>query len=203
MFPLRAADSSSEATTMPLDALNCNQCGAPLSVPAEANFVTCHGCGQSLAILRNETVSYTQARVALEQKTASLSKEVAHLRYQQAAAELDRAWAEERRELADSDRDGRIVIPSRGWSLFCGVFIVGSGLFVMGHAAINLDTTFVLFGVGLLFAGVLAGCWGCFKATAYEQAEAEYRRQKSQLTVESFKLSEGSTELPKDLPWTS
>ena len=40
---------------MNAETLNCNNCGAPINVPAAAKYATCAHCGTQLAIRRTDS----------------------------------------------------------------------------------------------------------------------------------------------------
>jgi len=189
---------------MPVESLNCNQCGAPLLVPEGANYLTCQHCQTPLAVRRDESVRYTEKIAELNQKTEDLSGQVAFLHYQQATADLDRNWEKQRELLLVRTRNGRRVPPSPEMSVFAGACIVGIGIIVTFGASIPEQLPlYQLMGIGMIALGLIGGWWSYEHAYAYARAEAEYRRRKSRLTVESFEQNDEPLDLPKDLPWTS
>jgi len=64
---------------MNLEALNCNNCGAPINVPPTANFVTCKGCGAQLIIRRTEEATYTELAPAPVRSPAPATQPVVQL----------------------------------------------------------------------------------------------------------------------------
>lgn len=81
---------------MELESIACNNCGAPLEVPPGANFVSCNHCGSNLAVRRSTSVSYTENVDQIDQRTESMARQLAELRYHQELENLDRQWERER-----------------------------------------------------------------------------------------------------------
>ena len=65
--------------------LNCNQCGAPLEVPAKARFVTCSFCNTRLQIQHQGAAAYTEV---LEE----MSGDIQQIRRDVAIQRLDQEW---------------------------------------------------------------------------------------------------------------
>lgn len=61
---------------MELETLSCNNCGAPLQVPENANFVSCAQCGSQLAVKRNESARYTEVLQRLDTRTTEMAREL-------------------------------------------------------------------------------------------------------------------------------
>jgi hypothetical protein len=172
--------SSSRIRAMQLDAIACNQCGAPLQIPDALEFVTCNHCGASLAVRREESVTYTEVLSQLAEQTAGLAEQVAHLRYQNAVADVDRRWDKQRETLLGRNKDGSTYEPNATVSIIGGGVLIVIGIFLAaatGAGGIGMS----LIGTGLLFA-VLGG----YAGARFDQAKTAYRRRRARLKVDQF-----------------
>jgi LSD1 subclass zinc finger protein len=185
---------------MPVEAIVCSQCGAPLEVPAGVGFVTCNHCHAQLAVRREASVTYTEAIQKLASQTERLSDHVAQLRYESELERIDREWRLQREGLLVSDRRGNQTRPNSaaaGVMMFIGV--VGGGVmsvFFYGVASLfgarsgeGPPGLLILFPFApLLFAlfAVIAGYSTMLKANDYKRAEAEYERRRAAVRLEDF-----------------
>ena len=87
-----------------VEPLRCNGCGAPLSVPESANFVTCQHCRAQLAARRNESAAYTEVLEEFTKQTAELRGQVRKLTLQNELEALDREWERQRERTTWSTR---------------------------------------------------------------------------------------------------
>jgi len=179
---------------MELLALNCQQCSAPLKVPAGAKFVTCTHCGAQLAVRRTDSVAYTETLEAIDARTERMAEQLDDLHRRTAVAELDREWEAERESYYVTGKNGVRHLPTRGGSAFGGVVAVVFGAIWtavtcgIGGAAQDapgpfglIAVLFPLAGLALIGFGLFAAIDGFNKAGAYERAEAEYRRRREEL----------------------
>jgi hypothetical protein len=187
---LRRAESelgSRGFAQMPLEAIACNQCGAPLQVPDAAQFVNCNHCGASLAVRREESVTYTSIVAQLAEQTNGLAEQIAHLQYQNEAERIDRGWEAERQSMLIRHKNGTTSEPSSDLSAVGGVamIIIGGLLFA---AAIRTDVNDLgsaglsVFGLGLVWLTLGRLC-----GKNFERAKAAYRRRRARLTVDQFR----------------
>lgn len=79
-----------------VQSVNCNNCGAPLSVGASTNYATCGHCGSQLAVHRTGNALFTERIDQLEAKTTAIAETVAELALKDRLEEIDRAWERER-----------------------------------------------------------------------------------------------------------
>ena len=57
---------------MEAEAVDCNNCGAPLEVLESTNFATCNHCGSRLRILREASATFSQ-QIAAERQSLDRS----------------------------------------------------------------------------------------------------------------------------------
>lgn len=172
---------------MRIETIACNQCGAPLSVPGAAQFVTCNHCGASLAVRRSESVTYTEVVAKLVENTSKLAKEVAHLRYQSELARIDREWEMERRRYLVERKHGPPTEPSHFGAVIAGGSFAFVGIIACIVAATHDGPSlFAVFGTFSVGIGILGMTLGVKKAARFERAKAAYRSRRAQLKVEDF-----------------
>lgn len=176
---------------MPLEAIACNQCGAPLQVPDAAQFVTCNHCGASLAVRREESVTYTEVLSQLSQQTANLAEQVAQLRYQNAVDQVDRRWEKEREKLLVRTKDGTTYEPSST------VALVGGGAMAVLGIILTAGTTFGSMGLWLVGGGIIFAVIGGFAGVKFEKAKSQYRKRRAMLSVDQFR-GEANDEVTAD-----
>ena len=80
---------------MLVESIACNNCGAPLSIPGAANFVTCIYCKASLSVKRNNSVVYTEVLGRIEAITESMADDLRFLRLERELEYLDKHWRED------------------------------------------------------------------------------------------------------------
>ena len=114
---------------MNLETIACNQCGAPLSVPEGAKFVTCNHCHANLAVRRNDSVRYTEMVEKIAEHTANLAEQVAHLRYQNELERIDREWQHQREMFMITDKNGARHEPTEAAGSIVFVLVIAFGIF--------------------------------------------------------------------------
>jgi DNA-directed RNA polymerase subunit RPC12/RpoP len=146
--------------------VNCNNCGASLTVDERTRFVTCMHCGSKLEIKRDHSVAFTDVIERIDQNTSSAARDLEIIRLEQQLERLDREWAQRQPDgkspttQAASGIVGAIVA---AFVIMFGVFFAKSS-----HAAGApiifpiAGVVFVLVAVvgvvnGLIFAGTLSG----------------------------------------------
>ena len=176
---------------MQLESLVCNSCGAPLKVPASANFVTCGHCSSQLQIRRTESTTYTELLTDLVEKTEELSEQVQDLAANSELNAIDNAWRMERESLLVRDKHGKSHVPTKSSSTAAGIMItMFGGLWTA--IAISITSTappdssfaiakvlFPAFGVIFIAIGIYNSTSRIKKAKKYEQAERRYRKRRS------------------------
>lgn len=175
--------------------VTCNHCGAPLALSESVRFVTCEHCGSRLEVRREGGAAYTEVleRVdRLEEATDALGDDLARTKIELALTRLDEAW----KQTLDTRRwrgpQGQEMRPNVGtlralgvmfaisglgllvWCLFLGLDIGGSVILVFGLFGL-------FFGGGFVWLGVYLYRKGPQLAAAYDEARAEYVRQRAEL----------------------
>lgn len=164
---------------MRIESLACDNCGAPLEVPEQANYVRCNHCDSQLAIHRGASVSYTELVDKIVQRADRLTDEVARLGYENELASIDRSWDRQRESLMLTDKNGRRSEPSMTGAMIGTVVAVFIGLIATASAG-----PFGL--IFLAFAGVI-GTVGWVKASEFEKAKRRYRRRRASVSMDSIR----------------
>lgn len=174
---------------MKVEKLSCNACGAPLEIPASANFVTCKHCSTQLSVRRTEDVSYTEQINRLADRTDELSEQVQNLTIQNEIAALDRDWESTRQRFMIANKEGVRRVPTQAGAIVSGVAACIFGVIWLVVTS-NISAGGGFGGpVGLLpVAGVVLICFGVGasavawnKAIAYQRAEERYKRRRREL----------------------
>jgi len=182
---------------MQVDSLNCNHCGAPLSVPATTNYATCKHCGAKLVVRRTDSATYTELTEAIAKPLDQMADSLGKIAHEQELERIDREWEMERAQYLVEDNKGSREIPRRGTAFLGGLMVAGFGLLwtVMAFSitsgpgfgaygndfgpAGNIGNCFPLFGILFIAAGVLAAIMSYQKAGAYEQAQQRYQQRRA------------------------
>lgn len=77
---------------MRVQALSCNNCGAPLDVPESSNYITCSHCGSRLIVRRTDSAAYTEVLNRIDERTERMSGDLAVIRLHNELERLDREW---------------------------------------------------------------------------------------------------------------
>ncbi len=105
--------------------LNCNHCGAPLSVPETARFVTCAHCHAQLAIHHEGAAVFTEVLDEIAARTASIEEHLEELRAEKDLERVDAAWEKERKEILVGGEKGP---PERSLVWACSFLFMVIGL---------------------------------------------------------------------------
>ncbi len=171
---------------MTLEPITCNNCGAALDVPPEANYVTCAYCGSRLEVKRTPSVVYTQVLQQIDERTQRLSADVGQLQLQNELDRIDGDWEQQRQRYLLGDRTSAIIEPSGlltvFWVVILLVFIAGLVVFVfLVSNAFTNEYSLGLFLMALAVAGVMI--WGTFnrisRASSYQRAKRAYEARRS------------------------
>ena len=127
---------------MQVESLSCNNCGAPIDVPANANYATCAHCGSRLAIKRTETAAYTEVLSRIDERTGQMSEDLAVIKAQNELEQVDREWQLEREQYLERNKDGSSSVPSTGRTV---ALIVG-GIVMVLFACIWISIAFSMGG---------------------------------------------------------
>jgi LSD1 subclass zinc finger protein len=176
-------------SSVSIEDLRCNSCGAPLQVPRSANFVTCNHCRTQLAVRRETTASYTEALAQVSQQTEALTEQVKFLTYQNELSALDRQWETERKSYMIRDKHGHRHVPSEVASVIGGGAMGIMGLVFLGISASAGAGMPAFMGVFLLLGGVVAAIYGMSKARAYRSAYRRYQMRRAALSPDNVDVS--------------
>ena len=169
---------------MKLLAVNCNVCGAPLSVPHQADYVTCNFCSSQLSVQRTESVAFTEVIGELQETTREIAEELRDLKKKSAIERLDRAWEKQRETLSIRGTDGTIRIPSRGTSVLVGTIQVVVGGVVLFVGIGEKETPIMLMGIALVVFALGFTFFQIGKVEKYEKAERRYWSKRRRLMKE-------------------
>jgi DNA-directed RNA polymerase subunit RPC12/RpoP len=89
---------------MTLEPITCNNCGAALDVPPEANYVTCAYCASRLAVKRTSSVVYTEVLQELDARTQRMAADLGRLQLQSELERIDHEWEQQRQPYLLRDR---------------------------------------------------------------------------------------------------
>ncbi len=167
---------------MKLLALNCNQCGAPLEVPAKAKFVTCNFCSTQLSVQRNDKVAYTEAIEEIQERTRQMSEDLKYLKKQSAVEDLDRSWRRRREQFMVRSEQGELSVPRKGIAIGIGAFTTVAGLLWMGFAmSIGAPGFFPLFGLLFIGFGLFTAARMTAKADDFHRSHRAYLSKRHDL----------------------
>ncbi len=162
-----------------VESLLCNSCGAPLDVPASANFVKCNHCNTQLQIHRETGVTFTENIEKLAKTTQNLTDQIAKLTAQQKVADLDRNWELEQQNFMITGKHGNKRLPDSTGAAIGGVVVTVFGLF-WTIMAFGITSNSPFGGAGIFpFFGILFIGFGIFSAFSTHQKAGEYQRAKS------------------------
>lgn len=164
---------------MRIESLACDNCGAPLEVPEQANYVRCNHCDSQLAVHRGASVSYTELVDKIVQRADRLTDEVARLGYENELARIDRDWDRERESLMFTDKNGRRHEPSMAGAMI--------GAVIAGVIGIVATASAGPFGLIFLLIAVIAGVVGWVKASDFEAAKRRYRHRRAAVSMDSIR----------------
>ena len=179
---------------MSIERLSCNACGAPLEVPASANYVTCNHCHSQLTIRRQENITFTESLERLTEKTDQLADRVDDLTSVNEVAALDRKWELDRENFMITGKHGNRSLPTTGSAIGGGIAIAAFGIFWTAMAFGITSSApsfgpfgiakiaFPLFGVIFVCAGIASSVSAYSKAENYRKAERRYRQKRNELS---------------------
>ena len=170
---------------MEMLSLTCNNCGAPINVPEDANFVTCSHCGSRLEIKHTDTASYTKVLERIDDRTEHMSEDLQAIKLQNELEQVDREWQMERERYLVRNKNGSTSTPDGGniaVGVIGAVLAIGFLLFWISSAAtMGAPGFFVLFGVGMLVLVVVGIISSISKADGYRNAEQDYKRRRESI----------------------
>ncbi len=171
---------------MKIEKLAGNSCGAPLNVPAGANYATCNHCSNQLSIQRNLDVAFKRQLDEFADKTERLSDQVASLTSQNEVVAFDRKWERAQQEFMVADKNGVKQLPTEGAVILGGIAAVVFGCIwivmalgmTMGEPFRGPGVVFPFFGLVVIVVAVLSSVSTHSKAVNYRKAEARYKKRR-------------------------
>ncbi|MDQ3928101.1 MAG: hypothetical protein M3328_03025 [Chloroflexota bacterium] len=184
---------------MEIESLSCNNCGAPLSVPTSADYVTCGYCGSALAVRRTESAHYTELLERLEQHTDYLARRAEYLRLRDELEALDAEWQRDRRQYLTRRLSGSIQAPTRSYLITSVAVAVAACALTAWwfYATANAGPGASFFGwIGavLSLAALVNAARVSSRVNSYNLAKQGYQQQRKQL------LSAMGEVYPQELP---
>jgi hypothetical protein len=167
---------------MELETVSCNNCGAPLTITENVNFVTCGHCGTQLAVKRNESVTYTERLEHLESRTDDMANELKRLKMQQELNQLDDDWEAEKQNYMIRSKNGS-TLPDEPQAVI-GVVVSVIALVVLGIMALTIrDGVQFMCLPMLLFLGLTAWIGYDYynKLSGYNAAMAAYQQRRDDI----------------------
>lgn len=183
---IRRRLSSIPLSTMQLETLNCNNCGAPLQVSESANFVTCAHCGSQLAVKRTETAHYTEVLTRLDARTTEIARGLQELKRQSELNAIDEGWQEERQKYMITPSDEAPYLPDDkhvkrdmiGYGVLGLLLLFGLGYLFYRVGASEFGPAIVLFAVVVLVIAGLGVGRNLLKAREYKRAQQAYSERR-------------------------
>lgn len=185
--------------------VRCNSCGAPLEIPAEAQYVTCKSCNSKLAVQHTGSSFATKAVSELTRRTEQIESEVEKLRLQNEIAALDIEWNKEREKHLIRNHYGATHEPSASGALFLGfgrsimggiilavvsgklrtdpyeAYMKKTGTWVEHDSDYSQTEIFImLFGIGVILWGIIEGYMVYEKAARFDEARGRYQSARAE-----------------------
>lgn len=185
--------------------VRCNACGAPLEIPTEAQYVTCKSCNSQLAVQHTGSSVTTKTISELMRRTEQIESEVEKLRLQNELAALDIEWNKEREKHLIRNQNGAPHEPSASGALFQGIGGSVMGAIILAVVSGKLRTDpyeaymkktgtwvehdrdysqteifIILFGIGVILWGIIAGYMVYEKAARFEEARSRYQSARAE-----------------------
>lgn len=163
-----------------LIALSCGHCGAPLSIPGDARFVTCTHCNSRLEVQNTGSAAYTRVLEQVAERTEALAEQVETLKQQHELERIDREWEMEREKYLIHGKHGRVYEPGEATATAQQVFVVFWCVIVGGMGLVF----FLVFPpLALVPFGMIAfALWGMSnnqkKAAEFREASQAYQQRR-------------------------
>ncbi len=167
---------------MELTTVSCNSCGAPLSIPSDARFVTCNHCSAQLSVRHNESVTFTEQLGEISERTERIEEDLAELKSRQEVEDIDREWEREREAYMVTNKHGHRRVPTSAGSAIGGLVVVVFGIFWTVMASQIGGGPFALFGVVFILVGIVTSVISFTKAQEHTSAQRRYRRRRRDAT---------------------
>jgi DNA-directed RNA polymerase subunit RPC12/RpoP len=135
-----------------LETLACNNCGAQLTVPPDAHYVTCSHCRSQLAVHHDPTASYTTKLDEIDRRTEQMAEDLAHLRRQSQSADHQPITPQLENVLAGQRLFGSVI-----GLLFAGFAVLFGIFFASSSASMGAPAIFPLAGGFFALIGIVTG----------------------------------------------
>ena len=175
-------DRRATVKTVPL---NCNHCGAPLSVPESARFVTCAHCHAQLAIHHEGAAFFTEVLDKLKTQTDDIADSLFEMQRRQDLDRLEIEWAEKRREIL-----GAAPEPPTEIGVMAGTAGIGAGAAIFTVIAFKEPSALMvaLVGWGLTY-WVWASEWA--KINGFEETKEQFDLRRKRILARQARVTEG------------
>ncbi|MEW4455516.1 hypothetical protein AB1L30_22795 [Bremerella sp. JC817] len=166
---------------MDMVAVSCQNCGAPLDVPAELKHVTCGHCGTALVVRHSGSVLFTETVRQLEKHAQTMQVEIRQLQIQQEIERLDREWVDIEDHHRLPSKYGHGDVPTLELAIL--IWICGGGFTIA--CAIFFQAPLWLMATGVAAA---AGLVIKLLADSYQRDRKDYLAKRDRLVEESEAL---------------
>lgn len=161
-------------------AVSCNQCGAPLQVPAKTRFLTCGFCSSRLEVHRDGDAIYSEVLESIEQKTNQIADDVEAIKLQNELERLDREWMADQAQLMVRGKHGVLHVPTEaGASIAIVLVVIFSSIWILFAAGIA--PCFIPFGLVFLAVGVLSAMKSMEKAKMWRERKIRFESDRRQI----------------------
>ena len=170
--------------------LACNECGAPLEVPAKTRFLTCTFCSSQLEVHHSGNAAYTEIK-ELAERTDQLADDIKMLKQRSELESLDREWLAAREQHIVQGQFGPKV-PTKGDAELLGILFSAAGVMFLtlgiamlaGGTNSRAQATGALMFIPALLCFIFGGVGylnGSTKARAYDQARQHYQARRREI----------------------
>jgi DNA-directed RNA polymerase subunit RPC12/RpoP len=192
---------------MHVESLSCGNCGAPLDVQSNINYVTCAHCGSRLVIRRTENSAYTEVLTDIKKDTGEIlrhtdtirrqnrqiASEMTRMRLEGELKELDDRWSASARKWIDAFPRGTTSIPRLGElrserNFFAGILIISVVLLLAEIAGIHVSSGTIAWEIGILTVVIIVSFYAMrgfnheiSLTLPYRAAEDDYRRRRANI----------------------
>lgn len=167
---------------MQIETLNCNSCGAPLSVPDTANYITCNHCSTRLVIRRTSSTTFTEQLDQIESKQDELLDKLSTLERQNQLAQVDRQWDRERERYLVTNKQGHRREPNRAAAIMSGILVLAFGIFWMVVVTSKARSpSFSLFGLVFIIIGLAVSILNYNRSAEFRRAQRRYYQRRREI----------------------
>lgn len=156
---------------MKLRAITCEQCSAPLEVPAKATSAKCGYC--------NSLLHLDQPQPHALKSSENDSSNLDTIRLQNELERLDREWMMKRESFMIKGKNGEMSIPDTTMLVASGFGIVFAGFWTL--FTLFVFPPFALFGGFMIFLIITQTAKAKKKMEQYKVAHSQYRRKRQEI----------------------